>query len=302
MTLIGVADTGLRVEEVEVVIDVQLLVHILAVLLHEAVVQTVGLVFYITILQVGKHVPVVEEAVGSFQEAAVVVLVGVRVVIFVLAVLSQIFLLQLLAADVCNIAPVVAAELLQVHATDDVPVVVLEVHVVDHAVAVLCEALLAYSVVLEVLVLRHAKLLGERCVLLQLLIVATSVGVMDSHVVAPVLRGSPCERQDVVVLVEVVSGLVPLLAVAHEVRLHGVVAGSPCVSIVNHVLNEGVDTSQASVPQILVRIDVGEHVVGVIVACEHAVPCLSCLLEVADVLVTDLEVVAQPCQTAIVGS
>ena len=146
VSAVGVAYASLRVEEVEVVVDVQLLVHVLAVLLYKAVVEAVGLVFYVAILQVGEHVPVVEEAVSGFQETAVVVLVGVRIVVFVLAV-AKIFLLQRLAANVGDVAPVVAAELLQVHTADDIPVVVFEVHVVDHAVAVLCQTLLAYSVV-----------------------------------------------------------------------------------------------------------------------------------------------------------
>ena len=128
----------------------------------------------------------VEEAVSGFQETAVVVLVGVRIVVFVLAV-AKIFLLQRLAANVGDVAPVVAAELLQVHTANDIPVVVFEVHVVDHAVAVLCQTLLAYSVVFEVLVLRQAKLLSQRCRLLKLLVIAASVGVVECHIVAPML-------------------------------------------------------------------------------------------------------------------
>ena len=55
-------------------------------------------------------------------------------------------------------------------------------------------------------------------------------------------------------------------------------------------------------PHILVALDAPRLEVGVavVVTCRHAVPCLTSVLEVADVLIRNLEAVAEPCQSAVV--
>ena len=97
---VGVADTCLGVEEVEVVMHVEHLVHVSVVLPQELVVLSVGGIAHVAVLQVGEHVPVVEECVGCLHEHAVVVLLGVGIIIVVFSVASQILLLQRLVGDV----------------------------------------------------------------------------------------------------------------------------------------------------------------------------------------------------------
>ena len=66
------ADTCLRVEEVVLLVDVQLLVLVAAVCLGDKfVVDTVGLVFYTAILQVSEGIPVVCKAIACLDEGAV---------------------------------------------------------------------------------------------------------------------------------------------------------------------------------------------------------------------------------------
>lgn len=78
VTILGVADTCLRIEEVVLLVDVQLLVLVCAIcLLYETVVDTIGLVLHTAILQVGEDIPVVGKAIRSLDEGAVVVLVSV---------------------------------------------------------------------------------------------------------------------------------------------------------------------------------------------------------------------------------
>ena len=112
------------------------------------------------------------------------------------------------------------------------------------------------------------------------------------------------------VLPEVVSRLVPVAAVGHLVALRHVVAvgilGEVSVSIVDERLVEGVILAKTYIIHIFIGLDTRFDAIGtvhqthIIIACRHSVPGLSCPLEVADILIANLEVVAQKGQTAVV--
>ena len=244
------------------------------------------------VLQVGEYVPVVEECVCCLHECAVVILACVGVVVFVFAVVVEVFVFQCLVLDVCEISPVAAAELLQVHSSGHVPLLVLVVHVVHQSVGVLCESLQSHGVALDelacVVAFVDAEFLSQRLLHLQVLVVSASVGVVQGGIVSPVFRGLPCGREDVVVLVEIVRRAVPWSAVAVGEWSKLVVA----VLILVVVSEQCVAASQAHLVYLLVRLSSFRS--------GDIVPGLSGLLEVSDIFVSYLEVVAQPCQSAVV--
>ena len=107
------------------------------------------------------------------------------------------------------------------------------------------------------------------------------------------------------VLIEVVGGLVPVAAVAHGVTLSLVVAVGVlhklvAVVIEHHILRERVELAQALVVHVLVAVHAVAVDSGIVVACGDSTPCLTHLLEVADIAVTQREVVAKPCERAVV--
>ena len=85
-------------------------------------------------------------------------------------------------------------------------------------------------------------------------------------------------------MVEGVGGLVPRAAVAHGVRSEGEIV----VIVKFYSLGQRIPSAESVVVEVFVGLDAGvvsEVIVAVVVSCEHAVPCLACLFEVADVLV-----------------
>ena len=194
----------------------------------------------------------------------------------------------------------VAREALQVGTCYYVPVVVLKGYVIHQSVGVLCQAFLTNGVVFIIFVFGQTKLFSQRGLVLQLLIVALAVGVVQGQVMAPLCRRCPCCRENVVVLIEVVGGVLPLATVAQRVALCLIVASSPSSGVVYHVFNQCVYASQSGFPQVFVRVNVGEQAIGVIVAGHHTVPCLARFLKVANVFIANLEVVAQPSKATIV--
>ena len=139
--------------------------------------------------------------------------------------------------------------------------------------------------------------LVELAVGLQLGIVAISVGVVQSHVVAPVGRGGKYGREDVVALIEVVGSAVPQTAVVHLVTIGLVVAVGilgECIGIIieHQALVEIVVAAQAVLVHILIGIDAVGYQCGVVVATRGTAPGLTGLLKVADILVTQSELVA----------
>ena len=132
------------------------------------------------VLHVGEDVPVVGEGVAGLDECAVVVLLGVGVVVLVVAV-GEVLALHLLVGDVCEVSPVRAAELLQVYAAEDVPVVLLPVGVVDNAVGVLRESFFTDEVApfASALVLRVKPELRVFVLVFELVVVSVSVCVVQ---------------------------------------------------------------------------------------------------------------------------
>ena len=178
------ADTCLRVEEVVLLVDVQLLVLVAAVCLGDKfIVDTVGLVFYTAILQVGEGIPVVCKAIACLDEGAVVILVGIRIIVLILSVAAKELLLGILVGDISKVSPVVAAELLQVQSADNIPVLILVIGIVYHAVGMLGESLLADEVRLldeiTFCIIVNESELGKLGVVLELLVVAVAIGIMQ---------------------------------------------------------------------------------------------------------------------------
>ena len=115
---------------------------------------------------------------------------------------------------------------------------------------------------------------------------------------APVAARCPGSRKDVVVLIEVISSLVPFASVAQGIRSDGIIA----LAVANHIACQHVKLIQTCLIHIFISADaiLKEAEVRVVISAQHTVPSLTGLLEVADVLVAYLEVIAQPGQSAIV--
>ena len=217
MSISIVADASLRVDEEVVLVDVDALVLVVAVsTLLEVVVDAVGLIVDIAHLHIEEPVPALAELAVSLEEPAPVVLVSVRVVVLV-ATIGEVLLLESLVSDVCHLAPVVATEELHTKTARNIPQSILIVHVVESTIVVLCESFLAYSVRLHELQLAvlyvhlvDTKLRSQLCVLLELVVVAIAVCVVSCYGVAPTVGRLPCEVEDVVALLEVISSLIPV--------------------------------------------------------------------------------------------
>src|SRR5574344_767754 len=110
------------------------------------------------------------------------------------------------------------------------------------------------------------------------------------------------QRQQVVVLPEIVGCFIPKTAVGHFITLRGVCA----IATYDHPFIKGIETSQSQVVHVFIITDARAgaisaiHDTQVIGSCGNAIPSLSRLLEVADVLVANLKVVAYPSQTSII--
>ena len=153
MSVVRVADAGLRIDEEIVFLDVEVLVCVLTVgVTYKAVVDAVRSVVDVAHLQVYEVIPSGAELIVGLNECAPVVLVSVRVVILILSV-AEILLLYSLVGDVCHVAPVVAAEELHAGTSDNVPCTVSVGYVIECAVIVLCKTLLTDGVRLGVLCL-----------------------------------------------------------------------------------------------------------------------------------------------------
>ena len=115
---------------------------------------------------------------------------------------------------------------------------------------------------------------------------------------APVAAWCPGSRKDVVVLIEVISSLVPFASVAQGIRSDGIIA----LAVANQITCQHVKLIQTCLIHIFISVDaiLKEAEVRVVISTQHTVPSLTGLLEVADVLVAYLEVIAQPGQAAIV--
>ena len=108
---------------------------------------------------------------------------GIRVIVLIFSVAAEELLLGILVGDISKVSPVVATELLQVQSADNIPVLILVVGVVYHAVGMLGESLLADEVRLldeiALCIFVDESELGKLGVVLKLLVVAVAIGVMQ---------------------------------------------------------------------------------------------------------------------------
>ena len=193
--------------------------------------------------------------------------------------------------DIGKIAVVDALEGLEGSASDEVPVAVLIVGVPDQAIGVLREALLAHEVstleggAIEKGEVGYAKL-GELVVVAELIVVAVAVGIVDGAAGGPMIAELAGDREEVVVLPEIVCRARPERAVGH------LVARSACSGVVGivEVLVERIETAQSHAMHVSIGEDASAHTSIVPVeelARIDTVPRLPCLLVVANVLVAD---------------
>ena len=314
------AEAGLRVQEVILLVYVE---HVFLVepglrVVDELVVVSVGLVAHVAILHVGKCVPLLVDVERGFHECTSVQFLCVAVVILVVAVFHE-QAAQLVVAHIGGIAEVVAVKLLHRQTADNVPVLVVVAEVPYQSVGILAQPFLAHPVgslhsVERVAVhvgIGQAQLL-DLVLWAEFIVVAVAVGVVQRGGGAPAFAQVPCTGQDVVVLPEVVGGFGPVGAVVHRVSLCLVVSAGVlhevAVGIGSQLFVERVVAPESHIVEVVVGLDARLSAVGavhqaqVVVAGRHAVPCLSRLLEVADVLESYAEVVADPRQSAIIAA
>ena len=319
MPIVSEADTGFRVHEVVTFADVELLVAVGAVgIAEEFVVEAIGLVVYIAVLQVGKDIPCTGKVIVGLQESAVIEFGGIGIVVFVVVAALAIEVVHLLIGDISEITEMFAAELLTVDATDDIPSLVLVVEVVDDAVCVLSQSFLAHEIgFLDRFSIGSCEIgkaeLFQLVVISEFRVVSETIGIVQCKVVAPVGCRLPHCRENVVVLIEVVGGLVPIAAIAHLIALGDIMAivifGKRfAIGGVDQRLIEGVVSAQTMFVHVFVGFDAAfcsvcsVHERKIVVTGGHTVPRLSCFLEVADIFIAYLEIVAYPSQSSIVRS
>ena len=302
MTVVVPCEAGFRVEEVVALVDVEALVDVSACVVVESVVDAVGLVAYVPVLHIAEDVQLVGKVISSLCEDVVVILRGIRVVVLVVAV-RQILLHHGRMGCIGDVAEVVTVEALQRQASDDVPLLTLVVGIPHQAVSVLLQSLLAHEVaLLDVRTIgfgsRHAER-REFLVVAELVVVAVAMRVVQRCRGGPLVVDLPGQREDGAVLPEVVGGLVPIRSVRHPVAL-GALRG---VAAIHQVLVERVVFAEPSLIEVLVFEQAGAHASVVPVeqvACVQSVPGLAHLLEVAEVLEADHELVAHVGQSAVV--
>ena len=79
---IAPTDTCLRIEEVIFLIDIQELIHPLAIsILYETVINTISLIVNVAILYISERTPVVGKAIGSFQICTGIEFLGIGVIV-----------------------------------------------------------------------------------------------------------------------------------------------------------------------------------------------------------------------------
>ena len=114
------------------------------------------------------------------------------------------------------------------------------------------------------------------------------------------------------VLPEVICGFRPVCSVAHLVSFCHVIA--ICIAckvsfgVVGEMFIERVIASQSHVVKIFVGFDACFRSIGavherkIVVSCRHSIPSLPCFLKVADVLISDDNVVRHPADASVVGT
>ena len=112
MSILMEADAHFWIDEVVLLVDVETLVDISVIGGDELVIDAIGGVGDVTILYVGKDVPLVGEMIGSLGEDVAVKLVGIAVVILVIAVI-QVLVAHLVIGNVRDVTEMVRPEVLE---------------------------------------------------------------------------------------------------------------------------------------------------------------------------------------------
>ena len=311
-------ETCFGVEEVVFLVDVEevLVVEIGLLVVGKLVVIAVGLVAYVAILHIGKHAPCGCDGIGSLDVGIAVEFLRIGVVVLIVALRHE-QTSQFVVREIGHVAEVVAREVLQAQPADDVPQLVFVVHIAHQSVDILFQSLLAHPVgtfhtvngIVAELSVRQSEFL-DFILGTELLVVAVAVGVVQRGGGVPVGVDVPCSGQDVVALPEVVGGLVPIRAVVHLIAFGQVVAVGVArkiaIGIIGELLVERVVAAQTYLVHVFIGLDAGVGTVDavhdrqVVVTGGNTIPGLSSLLEVTDILIAQLEVVAHPGQSTVV--
>ena len=117
----SIAQSGLRIEEVVLLVYVQSLVGIMGIFcLDKLIVDTICLVADMAVLQVGKGFQSFGQGEGAFQISTVVSFVGVRVIIGIELSVIHVMIAQILVGDIGKFSEMVAGKLLQGDAAQEV--------------------------------------------------------------------------------------------------------------------------------------------------------------------------------------
>ena len=207
MTASGPREACLGVQEVVFLVDVEALVVITTLVVIELIVDAIRLVAYMTILDIGKHIPLLRDMIGSLQEHVAIELMGIGVVILVIDI--QIarctidlrvrhpdeMLLHHGMGGIGDIAEVVAIEVLERETPDDIPRLVLVVGVPHQTVGMLCQTFLTNEVrlldLITLFVLHAQTKLRELVVGTELLVVAIAIGIVQRGRGRPVVVDVP---------------------------------------------------------------------------------------------------------------
>ena len=228
---------------------------------------------------------------------------------------GQILRAQRFILYISNVAEVVARELLHREATYHIPATVLIAQMTHQSVDILLQSLLAHEVSLGVGA--QSELLASLLVIAELLVVAIAMSIMERGRSREMLIQVHRQRENIMVLPEVICGLGPVAAIGHFPALGHIVAigilFKQTTRTIGQRLIECVIPSQTGIIEVLIGLDACGQIVAprtivqttvhdtvVVIASGDTIPGLTRLLKVADVLVANHEVVTQPSQSAIV--
>ena len=138
-------ETCLRVEEVVLLVNIEFLVIVAALIVVELIVDTIGLVVDMTVLEISKHIPLLIDMVGSLHKHIAVELMRIAVVVLIVAV-QEILPADHRIGSVGHVAEVVAVKVLQRQSADDIPRLILVVCVPHESIGMLRQTLLAHKV------------------------------------------------------------------------------------------------------------------------------------------------------------
>ena len=129
----------------EVLVDVESLIVITALVIIELIVDTIRLILYIAILEVGKDIPLFVDMISSLNKGICIKLGSIRIIILMITA-CQICLTYEVVGCVCHKTKVVPGELLFRNTCDDVPTLIFVICIQYRTVAMLCQSFLSYEI------------------------------------------------------------------------------------------------------------------------------------------------------------